>query len=120
MFEMKLGVVESRFAEIIWGNEPISSGNLVKLCGQELGWKKSTVYTVLRKLCERGIFQNKNGMVTSLLSKQEFYAMQGEEIVNGGFNGSLPAFIAAFTKRKTLTEKETAEIRRLIDSAGKE
>lgn len=120
MPEMKLGFVETRFAEIIWRNEPVSSGELVKLCGQELCWKKSTVYTVLRKLCERGIFQNQNGMVTSLLSKQEFYAMQGEEIVNGGFNGSLPAFIAAFTKRKTLTEKEMDEIRSLIDSAGKE
>ena len=120
MPEIKLGGVESRFAEIIWKSEPISSGELVKLCAQELSWKKSTVYTVLRKLCERGLFQNQNGMVTSSLSKQEFYAIQGEEIVKDGFQGSLPAFIAAFTKRKTLTAKETAEIRRLIDSAGKE
>ena len=120
MPEIKLGVVESRFAEIIWKSEPISSGELVKLCAQELSWKKSTVYTVLRKLCERGLFQNQNGMVTSSLSKQEFYAIQGEEIIKDGFQGSLPALIAAFTKRKTLTAKETAEIRRLIDSARKE
>lgn len=116
MEEMRLGVVESRFADIIWQNEPISSGELVKKCESELTWKKSTTYTVLKKLCERGIFQNEKGIVTSLVSKDDFYSMQSEKFVDDTFDGSLPAFIAAFTKRKSLSKGEMAEIRRMIDS----
>ncbi len=118
MDEMKLGVVESRFADIVWENEPLPSGKLVKLCEKELSWKKPTTYTVLRKLCERGIFQNRNGIVTSLISRQEFYGFQGEKLVEEAFDGSLPAFIAAFAKRKALSPEEIAEIRRMIDSYG--
>ena len=118
MPEMKLAVVESRFADIIWRNEPIQSRKLAKLCEQELSWKRTTTYTVLKKLCERGIFQNNDGIVTSVISKQEFYGMQGEKLVDEAFNGSLPAFIAAFTKRKSLTPEEIAEIKQMIDSAG--
>lgn len=113
--EMKLGVVETQFAELIWAREPIASGELVKLCEKELNWKKSTTYTVLKKLCERGIFQNNDGIVTSLLTKDEFNAVQSEQFVEDTFEGSLPAFLAAFTSRKTLSKDEVEEIRRLID-----
>ena len=112
---MKLGVVETQFAELIWAREPIASGELVKLCEKELNWKKSTTYTVLKKLCERGIFQNNDGVVTSLLTKDEFNAVQSEQFVEDTFEGSLPAFLAAFTSRKALSKDEVEEIRRLID-----
>jgi len=112
---MKLGAVEARFADLVWANAPIGSGELVKLCQQELNWKKPTTYTVLRKLCERGIFQNEHGTVTVRLSRAEFYAIQSEEFVEETFDGSLPSFIAAFTRRKTLTAEEAAEIRKLIE-----
>lgn len=115
MKELQLGAVEARFADIIWQNEPLSSGELVKLCAQELVWKKSTTYTILKKLCERGLFQNQDGNVTSLISKQEFYALQGERFVNEGFDGSLPAFLAAFTARKKLSDSEIDELQQLID-----
>lgn len=117
MEERKLGAVESHFADLIWQNEPLSSGELVKLCAQALGWKKSTTYTVLKKLCERGLFQNQNGTVTSLMSKEAFYAMQSEKLVNEAFDGSLPAFIAAFTQRKPLSAEEIAQIRQMINAA---
>ncbi len=115
--EIRLAVVESVFADIIWENEPISSGELVKLCEEKLNWKKSTTYTVLRKLCARGIFQNKDGKVTSVLSKSQFQAVQSEQFVSEAFDGSLPAFIAAFTSSKRLTEKEIEEIHRMIDAS---
>ncbi len=118
MNDMKLAVVESRFADIIWSNEPIASRELAKLCEQELSWKRTTTYTVLKKLCDRGVFQNIKGIVKSVISKQEFYGMQGEKLVDEAFDGSLPAFIAAFTKRKSLTPEEIAQIRRMIDTAG--
>lgn len=120
MEDYKLGAVESRFADIIWANEPLHSRELVALCQTELNWKKPTTYTVLRKLCERGIFQNVDGMVTSLLSRQEFYARQSEQFVQETFDGSLPAFLAAFTTRKALNAKEVEAIRHLIDAYGGE
>lgn len=113
---VKLGTVEARFADIIWKNEPLTSRELVALCQSELNWKKSTTYTVLKKLCDRGIFQNQSGSVTSLIKKDEFFATQSEQFVEETFKGSLPAFIAAFTSRKSLSPKEIAEIRQLIDS----
>ena len=116
MEEMKLGIVEAKFADIIWQSEPIASGELVKICEATLGWKKSTTYTVLKKLCERGIFQNEQGTVTSLISKDEFNSRQSEKFIEETFDGSLPAFIAAFTKRKSLSKKDMEEIRRMIDS----
>ncbi|MBQ6797601.1 MAG: BlaI/MecI/CopY family transcriptional regulator [Oscillospiraceae bacterium] len=115
MGELTMGAIETRFAEIIWQREPISSTELVKLAAQELGWKKSTTYTVLRRLCERGIFQNQDGTVTSRVSKQEFYAVQSEKFVEETFSGSLPAFLAAFTTRKKLSDREIAELQALID-----
>lgn len=116
MEDTKLGVVESRFADIIWQNAPLSSGELVKLCSQELGWKKSTTYTVLKKLCERGIFQNQEGKVSVLISKEEYQAVQSRKFVEETFGGSLPVFLAAFASQRKLSRKEIAEIRRLIDS----
>ena len=120
MDDMKLGYVESRFADIIWKHEPLTSGQLVKLCQQELEWKKSTTYTVLKKLCERGIFQNQEGMVTSLISRQDFYAMQSEKFVDETFEGSLPAFLAAFTTRKQLSPAEVEQLQEMIDRCREE
>ena len=115
MEDMKLGLVETRFAQLIWAHEPIGSGELVKLCEKELEWKKSTTYTVLKKLSGRGFFQNQDGVVTALISESDYYAMQSEQFVAETFDGSLPAFLAAFTKRKALSEEEVAELRRMID-----
>lgn len=118
MEEFRLGAVEKRFAEIIWENEPLASGELVKLCAERLEWKKSTTYTVLKKLCDRGLFSNIDGTVSSVITREEFYSAQSEGVVNDSFGGSLPAFIAAFTSRRQLTSEEIVEIRQMIDSAG--
>lgn len=115
MEDYKLGMMETKFAELMWLNEPISSGDLVKLCERELTWKKSTTYTMLRRLCDRGIFQNKDGTVSSIISKREFAALQSEKFVEETFDGSLPQFLAAFTLRKKLSEKEIDELQRLIN-----
>ena len=120
MNDYKLGVVESKFADIIWSQEPMTSRELVELCAAELDWKKSTTYTVLKKLCERGLFQNRDGVVTSLISREEFYARQSEQFVEESFSGSLPSFLAAFTKRRNLTAQEVAQIRAMIDAYGEE
>lgn len=118
MTDYKLGEVESRFADIIWENEPLTTKELVSLCERKLNWKRTTTYTVLKKLSEHGIFQMKEKRVTSLLSREDYYAGRSEQFVQETFEGSLPAFIAAFTKRRALTEKEISEIREMIDSAG--
>lgn len=115
MAEIKLGEIESRFADIIWTNEPLTSRRLSELAEAELGWKRPTSYTILRRLCERGLFQNKNGTVTSLIKKDEFHAIQSENFVDETFEGSLPAFLTAFVKRKKLTENEIDELQKLID-----
>ena len=120
MSEMKLGIVETQFADIIWENEPLPSGELVKLCAEKLEWKKSTTYTVLKKLCDRGIFQNVDGVVIAVLSKQEFAAAQSEQFVEETFGGSLPAFIAAFASSKQLSVDEIKEIRKMMDSFEEE
>ena len=113
--EHKLGAVESRFADIVWRYEPLTTGELVKLCAQELNWKRTTTYTVLKKLSEHGLFRLESGTVTALISREDYYARQSEQFVAETFNGSLPAFIAAFTKKKALSPKEIDEIRRMID-----
>ena len=115
MTDIRLGPVESRFADLIWENEPLASGELVQICQEELNWKKSTTYTVLRRLIDRGIFQNEKGMVTSLISKSEFNAVQSEKFVEETFAGSLPQFLTAFTKRKKLSDQEIAEIQKIIE-----
>ena len=118
MAEIQLGAVEARFADIIWEREPVTSAELIKLAAAELTWKRTTTHTVLRRLCDKGLFQNNNGVVTSLLSRQEFYALHSKKYVDETFAGSLPAFLAAFTSEKKLTTEEITEIRALIDKAG--
>lgn len=120
MEEIKLGVIESKFADIIWKWEPLSTADLVKICEKELNWKRTTTYTVLKRLSDRGLFQNIDGSVSSLVSRDEFYSLQSEKFVNNTFGGSLPAFLAAFSARKDLTAEEVSEIRKLIDSYGED
>lgn len=115
MSELQMGASETRFAEIVWRNEPVTSMELAELCRQQLGWKKTTAYTVLKRLCDKGIFQNKGTVVTSLMSEGEYYARRSAKFVEETFDGSLPAFIAAFTGQKKLSPEELAEIRRMID-----
>lgn len=117
MEELHLGVVETHFAELIWAHAPIGSGELVKLCRKELHWQKSTTYTVLKKLCGRGLFTNEEGIVTPLISRDAYYGMQSEQFVAENFKGSLPAFIAAFTGCRKLSPAEAEEIRRMIDES---
>ncbi len=114
MENARLGAVEARFADIIWKNEPLTTRELIKLCEKELNWKRTTTYTVLKKLCERGIFLTDNSMVSALISKEEFYAIQSENFVKDTFDGSLPAFLAAFSARKALTENEVNELRKMV------
>lgn len=115
MEEYKLGAMEARFADLIWSHEPIASGELVRLCERELGWKKSTTYTMLRRLCERGLFKNSGSEVSALLTKADFLALQSEKFVEDTFGGSLPQFLAAFSSRKKLSEREIEELQRLIE-----
>lgn len=110
----QMGPIESRFADIIWANEPLSSSQLAAYSLAELGWKKTTSYTVLRRLCDKGLFQNENGTVTSRISKQDYAAMQSERFVDEAFSGSLPAFLAAFTSRRKLSAEEAAQLRALV------
>ena len=118
--EIELGTIQERFADLVWANEPLSSGELVKLCEKELNWKKPTTYTVLRKLCEKGLLQNENGTVRSLISREDFYASKSEQIIEDSYRGSLPAFIAAFISRKELSAQEADEIQKMIDTFRKE
>ena len=115
MEEIRLGAIESRFSELIWAHAPLTSGKLVKLCQEELQWKKSTSYTVLKKLCDRGLFRNDGGTVTAMISREEFHALKSERFVEETFEGSLPAFVAAFTSRKKLSEEEIRQLQALID-----
>ncbi len=114
MNDYQMGAVEARFADIIWEREPISSTELCKLSLEKLKWKKSTTYTVLKRLCEKGIFKNEKGVVCSIISKKEFFATQSTRFVEENFGGSLPAFLAAFTAGKSLSSEEIAELRRLV------
>ena len=115
MSDFQLGAVEARFADLIWERESVSSADLVKLCEEAFSWKKSTTYTVLKRLCDKGIFKNEKGTVTAILSREEFYARQSERFVAEQFQGSLPAFLAAFTSRKQLSPEEVSALRRMID-----
>ncbi len=117
MADIQLGVIESRFADIIWEHEPVTSTELVKLADSEFGWKRTTTHTVIKRLCEKGLFVNEKGTVTALVSREQFYSMQSRQFVEHSFGGSLPAFFAAFTKGGALSADEAAVIRRLIDEA---
>ena len=120
MQEYKLGVMEGRFADLIWESAPIRTAELVKLCQLEFDWKRTTTYTMLKRLCQRGIFQNNNGTVVVLISKEVFSGKQSEQFVEDTFGGSLPAFIAAFVKRRRISDAEADEIQRLIDESREE
>ena len=110
-----MGALESRFADLIWSHEPMASKDLIKMAEKELNWKSSTSYTVSKRLCERGIFQLQDKTVTSLISREEFYGMKSEQFLDETFDGSLPAFIAAFGTRKKLPDEEVEVLKKLID-----
>ena len=116
MIDIKLGPIETRFAEIIWVNEPLTTNQLTKLCAEALEWKRTTTYTVLKKLSEKGLFKTENSVVTSLVSKAEFEGMQSEQFVEETFRGSLPAFLTAFGSRKKLADTEIDELQKIIDA----
>ncbi len=116
---IELGEVQARFADIVWAHAPIPSGELVKLCERELNWKKPTTYTVLRKLCEKGLFTNTDGLVKAKITREQFYSSMSEQFVQESFSGSLPAFIAAFTAKKPLSDAEADEIMRMIEAFRK-
>lgn len=115
MDDIRLGAIESRFAGLIWDREPMTTRELVALCQKELNWKRTTTYTVLKKLCEKGLFQLEEGVVRALISRQEFEAMQSEKFVEDTFQRSLPAFLAAFQTRKKLSDAEIDELQKVID-----
>lgn len=115
MLKYQLGDADAKFADLIWDNEPISSGDLVQLCDKEMSWKKSTVYTELRKLCNRGIFDNTDSMVTSKISKEEFMQLQSKEFVEETFEGSLPGFLTAFMGDKKINKRQAEELKLLIE-----
>ena len=115
MVGYNMGTVESYFADIVWEKEPLSTSELIEICKEKFNWKRTTTYTVLKRLCEGGVFKLENSTVTSLISREDFYSAKSENFVEESFNGSLPAFIAAFAKRKKLSKKEIDEIRKMID-----
>lgn len=116
MKDIKLGAIESKFADIIWDQEPLKVGDLFKMAEKELGWKRQTSYTILNRMCEKGLFQKENRIVTSLISREEFYSRQSEQFVEETFDGSLPAFLAAFGHRKKLSGEEIDELKRVIEN----
>lgn len=120
MKDYKLGAMETRFAELMWENTPIASGDLVKLCEKELCWKKSTTYTMLRRLCQRNIFQNQDSVISALMSKEDFHALQSEQFIEETFGGSLPQFLATFTTRKKLNKSDLDALKKLIEKNDKE
>ena len=120
MLNTKLGEMQFQFAELVWHYAPLPSGELVRICQQELNWKKPTTYTVLRKLCEKGLFKNEDGLVSVLMTREQFFAARSEQFVEETFGGSLPAFIAAFTFRKKLSPAEIDELERVINNSRKE
>lgn len=114
--ELKLCESDFRFMCVIWDNEPVPSGRLVTLCKEELGWKKSTTYTMLKKLCEKGFAKNENSVVTSLIPKEEVQAFASEHIVESSFGGSLPSFLTSFFGGKKISEEEANELKKIIDN----
>ena len=115
MEQFKLGEMEQRFADLIWAQAPIQSGQLARLCEEAFGWKRTTSYTMLKRLCDRQIFRNSNGIVEMLMTKEEFQASQGESFIKEHFNGSLPQFLTAFTKKNKLDRQEIAELKKMIE-----
>ena len=120
MLDFELGAIQERFADIVWEHEPIASGELAKICEKELSWKRPTTYTVLRKLCEKGLLRNRDGIVTSLVSREEFFSAKSAQIIEDSYKGSLPAFIAAFISKKNISADEAEIIQKMIDAFRKE
>ncbi|MBQ4128238.1 MAG: BlaI/MecI/CopY family transcriptional regulator [Ruminococcus sp.] len=114
MTEKRLGVIETRFANLIWENEPLATSQLIKMCEEEFSWKRTTTYTVLKRLSERGLFENKDGTVSSLVSRDDYYATQSESFIEESFGGSLPAFLTAFTSKNRLSKKDVEKIKKMI------
>lgn len=114
-----LGVMGTRFADLIWDSAPVTTAELVRRCDEAFGWKRTTTYTMLKRLCQRGLFQLENGLITVLVTKEEFLASRSESFVDESFGGSLPAFIATFTRNRRLTDQEADAIQRLIDASRK-
>ncbi len=110
---------EYRFCRILWAHSPVKSKELVALCAEQLGWKPTTTYTVIKRLSERGVLKNENTLVTALVTQEEVQAAEIDELVEKKFDGSLPAFVAAFTKRQKLSDTEIEQLQALIDSARK-
>ena len=120
MADLELGVIQERFADIVWSHEPLGSRELANICEKELGWKRPTTYTVLRKLCEKGLLQNENGVVSSLVPRDEYYSTKSKHIIEESYQGSLPSFIAAFISNNNISGKEAAEIQKMIDAFKEE
>lgn len=116
MDELKLCESDYRFMTVIWDNEPMTSRKLVELCAEKLGWKKSTTYTTLKKLCDKGFAQNKDTIVSSVVPREKVQAYESERFVERTFAGSLPKFLVSFLGDKTISEQEAAELKRLIDA----
>lgn len=115
MSDLKLGPIETRFAHIVWENAPLTTAQLVKLCMEQLQWKRTTTYTVLKKLSEKGLFLMEDSVVTVLMTREEYESAQSTVFVEETFRGSLPAFVAAFTRNKTISPEELRELRQLLD-----
>lgn len=115
MSDYQMGVAEGKFADMIWENEPVTASALAKIAQKELSWKTTTSYTVLKRLCNKGIFENREGRVTSLISREDFYSAQSRKYVDDAFEGSLPKFLAAFGSRKKLSQEEADELIRFVN-----
>lgn len=115
MHPYKLGEMEQKFADLIWKKEPVASGELVRLCEDAFDWKRTTTYTMLKRLCQRDLFVNENGTVKASMTREEFQAAQGEQFLNDNFEGSLPVFLAAFSRRRKLSGREVAELKKMIE-----
>ena len=116
----KLGEMEEKLADLIWEHAPIRSGELVRLCAEAFSWKRTTTYTMLKRLCERGLFANENGLVVAYMSREEFQGGRGEQFLKENFEGSLPLFVASFVRRKKLKEEDICMLKDLIDSYEEE
>ncbi len=116
----RLGDMEQKFADLIWEKAPVGSGELAKLCEKVFAWKRTTTYTMLKRLCDRKLFANNSGVVEVLMTREEFQAAQGEQFINDTFGGSLPRFLTAFSRRKKLGDREIAELKKMIDAYEEE
>lgn len=116
----KLGEMEARFADLIWEHAPIRSGELTKLCEEKFDWKRTTTYTMLKRLCERGMFANESGVVQVKMTKDEFLAGQGSSFIEEHFEGSLPLFLTAFSRKNKLSREDVEKLQQLIDSYREE